>query len=376
MILATISVLLLFTSCAIAGNAPPSPFASSRGKMMQLLGGGIDESSSPFTSSTPEILVENDSVHYMSPRWAPCGKHIAFTSGGYRGIWTVSADGNDVQLITDEESAGYGFNWSSDGSAIVYRPVRYDEKKYRLHAIKLFNMGTGTGNILIDYSPEPLGTPRWIDHDRYVIAPIQDSLNVLATGRKSGKDQKMEKGQGQEKEPGMERCQEMEQDQGLETDQEPETPQKPATDVVYLARDHHIEKIALPSQRSEILREFEEQRILNLKPSPDRSRLAFQTMGERLFVMDSDGGNLQKLGRGEQPVWSPDGSCVFVTVSRDDGHHITGSEIYAIDIGSGERHHLTSHTDIIAINPSIDPEGKRMVFSAYNSGRIYIMTIR
>ncbi len=125
-----------------------------------------------------------------------------------------------------------------------------------------------------------------------------------------------------------------------------------------------------------VIRDFGDSRVLNTTVSPDGLKMAFQLMSEGLFVMESDGSNLRELGHAEHPAWGPDGTFLVAMVTEDDGHRITGSEIYAIDTESGERHHLTSHTDLIALSPTVSPDGRYVTFSDYESGHIYTMPIR
>ncbi|MDG5767245.1 hypothetical protein QA596_07200 [Balneolales bacterium ANBcel1] len=135
-----------------------------------------------------------------------------------------------------------------------------------------------------------------------------------------------------------------------------------------------------PAKPVELPRDFGEQTALNATFSPDSTKIAFQLMGDTVYVMTADQpksppDTYRQLGQGEQPVWMPDGEHIIVTVSGDDGHHITESDLYAVHSESGERILLTGHTDLIALQPDISPDGRHLVFSCYNSGNIYIMEL-
>ncbi len=300
--------------------------------------------SQPFNPGAPEILVDTESEFYMNPVWSPDGEHIAFTSSEFRGIWTVAAEGNDIRQITDEHAVGYGFSWSSDGSAIAGRPARYEER-HRLNAIKVYEVSTGAEQILKDYTRERTGLPQWTDLDQKIAVPQRESFELI--------------------------------DSGIEAT---DRPKRVIDESVVLSRDNRIEKTAIPDLQSEVVREFEDSRILNTTISPDGSKIAFQLIGEGLFVMHADGSNLRDLGRAEHPVWLPDGEFLIAMTTEDDGHRITNSEIYAIEVESGERHALTTHDNMgevtIPLYPTISPDGQRIAFGDNETGRIYTMTIR
>jgi TolB protein len=77
------------------------------------------------------MLTQADSVG--SFEWAPDGSKIAFASTENDGwdIYVADADGNNRSNLTNNqqqivEDAGYGLDWSSDGSQIVYSAGPFD----------------------------------------------------------------------------------------------------------------------------------------------------------------------------------------------------------------------------------------------------------
>ena len=86
-----------------------------------------------------------------------------------------------------------------------------------------------------------------------------------------------------------------------------------------------------------------------------------------IYVMDADGGNLQRLTNDpnddRSPSWSPDGKRIAF-VSMRDGHVMGGiptSEIYVIDADGGNLQRLTNNPDS-DWNPSWSPDDKRIAF--------------
>ncbi|MBW6499715.1 MAG: hypothetical protein K0B09_15120, partial [Bacteroidales bacterium] len=62
-------------------------------------------------------------------------------------------------------------------------------------------------------------------------------------------------------------------------------------------------------------------------------------------------------------------------LTSDDGHRMTKGDLFAIDPGSGAEHLLTGHTSIIALSPSVSPDGRRIAFENPQDGGIYVLEI-
>ena len=294
----------------------------------------------PFNPETPEILVDEGAAWFMSPVWSPDGRYIAITSAEYRGIWTVPADGGTPRQITDEAAAGFGLKWSSDGSAIATRTARFDDR-FRHNAIKVYDVETGDERTLVDYRRGQMSVPQWTDLDQRIAVQVQRNVEILETGLEPARREKQLR-----------------------------------DEAVVVPRNNRVEKIDISANQTVVVEDFGDRNILNVVPSPDGSVIAVQVMGEGIYVIDADGSNLCEIGRAEHPVWSPDGRYLIAMITEDDGHHITGSELYAIDITTAQRFHLTAHTDVIALHPTVSPDGRKVAFGDPNTGRIYTMTIR
>ena len=121
--------------------------------------------------------------------------------------------------------------------------------------------------------------------------------------------------------------------------------------------------------------------------SPDGKRIAFASQRDgnsEIYVMDADGGNQLNLtnnpNEDKYPSWSPNGERIAFASARE-GHFrskfgIT-DEIYVIDADGGNLQRLTENRQN-DWEPSWSPDGKRIVFASDRKGdfanfEIYVM---
>lgn len=126
--------------------------------------------------------------------------------------------------------------------------------------------------------------------------------------------------------------------------------------------------------------------------SPDGKQIAFIkipdsqtpfTVGE-LWLMDSDGSNLRKLadadaGHGYAANWSPDGTKIaFVVrenpedVNADRSSDALISNIYVVDVTSGESNQITNFTEGREETPHWSPDGNILTFNVVINGRMEV----
>jgi uncharacterized protein YjdB len=119
----------------------------------------------------------------------------------------------------------------------------------------------------------------------------------------------------------------------------------------------------------------------NIEPAlaPDRTRIAFSSNRAGsfdLYLMDADGGNLQRLttdpGREAEPAWTPDGTRLVYTVTRQGGQpqvHVLrpdGRPAQALTTEPGGNH-----------SPAISADGRSLAFVSTRDGNeeIYVMPV-
>jgi Tol biopolymer transport system component len=126
--------------------------------------------------------------------------------------------------------------------------------------------------------------------------------------------------------------------------------------------------------------------------SPDGNQIAFIkipdtqtpfTVGE-LWIADSDGSNARKLadadaGHGYAANWSPDGTKIAFVVRENPEDDIANtssdaliSNVYVIDVESGDLTQITNFTEGRAETPHWSPQGNIFAFNVVLNGRMTV----
>ncbi len=81
--------------------------------------------------------------------------------------------------------------------------------------------------------------------------------------------------------------------------------------------------------------------IITAVPSPNFTQVVFQEAGRKLYLWDIENNEVQYLGQGEMPSWSPDGSQIVAMITEDDGHRLLTSHLRLFDLQSKSTHDIT-----------------------------------
>lgn len=289
--------------------------------------------------SQPVKLIGGDGSYFMHPLWSPDGSRIAFTGSRYQGLWVMNPDGSGVRQITDEPAAGYGFEWSSDSKAIVSRVAKY-EGKYRYNALKVFDLEKDEARLLTDYRTLMPGLPHWADADEKIYMFARGKLEIFDSGKKATVLQKQS-----------------------------------ATKQIHFLKDDHIAVGNIATKEYNVFEPVKGWRYINMVVSPDDSKVAFEVIGDDLYVMNIDGTGLVDLGEGHRPQWAPDSQRLVYMITEDDGHRYLSADIYSIKIDGSEKVRLTVTDDKLEMNPSWSPDGKKIAFDVMGEGAIYVMEL-
>ena len=285
-------------------------------------------------------IISSGKQYFMNAEWSPDGERFAFSRKKFNGIWVSNARGDSIRQITSDRSAGFGYQWSPGGQSLLARPVVIREGK-RHHQIKLYEVESPEEKLLLPASREIQRLPVWINGGREVAVKEKDRIKRVSTGKSSVKSHSSGQSVGMSF----------------------------GGSLVAVPRD------GLKSTRQVVFPEFEGRYIFNSRISPDGKKVVFQVSGLGLFAARIDGTQKRHLGHGEDASWMPDSRYVVVTKVADDGHRITSGNLFAVDTRTGEYFPLLAHQDIIALKPSVSPDGDRVLFNDPRSGDIYMMKI-
>ncbi len=294
--------------------------------------GALPAQSQGLRAAGEPVQLFADGAPALHPVWSPDGSQLAFTRVRYAGLWLIDADGADVRQLSDAPAAGFGFAWSPDGAALVARTARYDGPR-RFHTLTVFDATTGAPEALTEERDAMPALPRWAG-PHHVALYADGALDVLAVDAQA---------------------------------------RTAAPEPVVLADDAALVVAAGGAVRRIPL--AGDAPVLNVTPSPDGRRVAFERLGGDLFVLDLDSGSLTDLGLGSRPTWSPDGQWVAFQVTEDDGHEVTASDLVAARADGAGRVTLTRTLDRLEMNPSWSPDGRRIAFDDAATGALYLLPV-
>ena len=115
--------------------------------------------------------------------------------------------------------------------------------------------------------------------------------------------------------------------------------------------------------------------VINPALSPDGTKIAFQIVTQGLFVCNADGTDLKNLGKGSHASWLPDSRNLMMTRIADDGHRFTSSDIYCVNVDTGNDVNITANSETIPITIAVSPDGSKLAFDNDTDGAIYIINL-
>lgn len=303
------------------------------------LGMGGSLLAQPTAAGSPDkIIFEEDKV-FMNPEWSPSGDKIAFSSEKFNGLWISDASGQNMKQVTFDPGAGFGFRWSSDGRTILARPVVMENGR-RFHQVKLYDLNLGEEKVLVQKTRSMKGLPVWTSGDRKIAVKMGGKKEEFLTGKESLK--------------GVSRRE--------------KTVDFGGTLSSVSSEDQVVGNVVFP--------EFEGRYVFNKTVSPNGEKIVFEVSGKGLYVSNIDGSDLKHLGNGEHPSWLPDNRYVVVVKVKDNGYVITQGDLFAVDTYTGEYFPLYAQSDIIALKPSVSPDGTKVLFDNPKDGAIYLLEMK
>jgi Tol biopolymer transport system component len=264
---------------------------------------------------------------WMAPGWAPDGQAFFVTSAQYQGLWRYELQSGVLMQITDDAGAGFGWTVSADGAHVAYRRTLEGTRPGdRTQEIVLADLAAGSSTVMtgggsVD-NPVFSGDALLVNDTRHGYATLGNDGVAAGT-------------------------------------------------VVVLGIENT--KIALVNDGGKVLLDpFGDGSYIWPSLSPDRKHLLAYDMARGAFVCDLQGHALVRLGRIDAPAWTRDGAWIISMHEKNDGHVITGSDLFATSPDGRTKVQLTD-TPAIELAPSCSPMDNR-ILCATADGVVVILT--
>lgn len=291
-------------------------------------------------ADSPELLTA-DMQPYAYIQWSPDGSMLSFTEAGGSVLYVFSLDERQKRVLTEDEGAGFGHQWSHDGSQILYRATRFEdgERYQQIRAIGLDGVQTIFSGEYDRISPHA-----WRYEGRTMSAFSPDAV--------------LRKGVGEEKQL------------SFDVSEESAIRDLPDFNRSFYFDEGYLYLVDHMTGEKSLLNEKES---YNAVMSPDGRKVAFTEIDE-LVVMNLDGTGRRELGFGHYPTWLNNEQLVY-EITTDDGMEYLTGDIYMINIDGTGKTNLTQ-SDQIERYPAASPDGSRIAFSTEEEGGLYIMNLR
>lgn len=282
--------------------------------------------------SNQPVTSLSDGQFYF-PKSNPDGSKIFFTSTNYKGLWYYNTGSKVIRNINKYPGAGYEFKFSSDGNEILFRRVKYVNKR-KYTSLETIDLQEQKVSVLIPVAR------------KLKVIDFTDAGAFVRVGNKtklfSFQNVKLKKAIASKK-----------------------------TSV-------DIENRNIVIYRNGIRKELQPLgKGIYLWPSisPDGTKLLFTLGGKGTYISDLEGNILTEIGYANYPSWSPDGKWILFMKDKDNGYNFTASDLFIIKSDGSKELQLTSSDNVIELYPSWMPDNKEIVYNT-DSGVIYLMKFK
>lgn len=274
-------------------------------------------------------LTSVEGVRLPEGRWAapvpsPDGRFLTFTAVDFRWLEFLDLESGKVTTLSESRGAGFRAIWSEDSTSIAFR-TSTGEPTPKLRIVVAHPDGTTETASKLERS---LSLPVW-QGSALVFARFDAETPVL---QRVGPD-------GASAHP---------------------APPVASPDG----------RLWLPAERGEGFRTSpSSDKVFFLPvPSPDGRRFVTECLDGHLYLGTMTGERLEDLGPGSYPSFVRGGTALLFERTTDDGHRITGSDLFLVDLKTREVEALTATPDRSERHPKMAGDGHTLYFE--EDGRI------
>lgn len=303
---------------------------------------------------------------FTMPSFSADGHSIAFSRRDFGGLYTTDGQGS-FHTIAEAPMAGWRYSWTADGQNLAYR-VRYEDTSAMAGMVSSSEGGAQTQ--VTDWQNDLF--PPTSGKNGITFRAGDDILTVDEKGEvKSVKS--VSDGQGivsRVTGVSLAFCASNLTGGTLSAFAVlvPAAFGKGNAKDVMTNADNELWVVDENGEPKKLIDIKDEPGYFSPQTSPDGDAVAANGLSGKLYVADMAGGPPIDLGIGQDPAWSPDGRYLVYEVVSEDGHNLTGSDLWIASRDGKWKQRLTN-TDGLERYPSFSPDGRTIIYET--DGKIY-----
>lgn len=316
------------------------------------------------------VQVPTPDGKFTMPSFSPDGRYIAFAKVGYGALYTADQQGNFAK-VAEGPLSGWRYAWSPTGNELAYR-MRYGDSPALAGMVATPD---GQSQTQVTDWQNDLFPPEWgKDGIKYKAG---DDLMTLDETGKVKVVKSLTEGQGIVSRvialsAGFFANNLMGTTATAFAALVPAAQGKSSGKDIITNGDNQLWVIDENGDMKQLLNLKDESGYFSPETSPDGSSVAANGLSGKLYVADVNSGNYVNLGAGQDPSWSPDGRFIAYEVASENGHDITGCELWIASRDGSWKKQLDLQSGIKRY-PSWSPDGKMLVYEV--DGKIYYVPV-
>lgn len=263
---------------------------------------------------------------YQAPLPSSDGKYLALSTEKWDSLWLYNILSKSMIQLSDQQGSGFRARWSPSGSLLAYRAGTGGMRpKYRIIVAHTDGVKE-TASILT----RDLSLPVWNGRNLYYVISTGGTSRLKAVGPDILKSRAHA------------------------------IPYCSPDGALWLSRPGKaLQRIATPSKE-----------VFSLPVlSSDGNSFVVECLDGHLYLGRTDGGELLDIGPGSYASFVRDDSALLFERTGDDGHEITSSDIYLLELDSMKLEAVTDTPDIIERRPSMASDGRTVYYDS--EGKIF-----